>query len=129
MPGRRLLDYGGRNSEKRSYSSKKIAPEDCISARCISCNKLHYVAKQEMARVGRTRCTACGGGLMELEESHYRRLGVTKAQVKKQKNLNEAQKPFKCKHCTAAFRNEAALALHTREKHGDSKERKQNAIS
>lgn len=120
-PGRRLIDFGGQNARGLGSTSRIVAPEDCFSMRCSSCDKLHYISRIELSRASRPKCTNCGGGLVEIEANYYKRIGKTPTQLKRQKKAEDAQKPFKCQHCELAFRNEVALKLHDKEKHGKPK--------
>lgn len=118
-PGRRLIDYGGQNANGYRVNKRYVAPEDCFSMRCSSCNKLHYLSRIELSRASRPRCANCGGSLTEIEANYYKRIGTTPTRLKRRKKAEEAQKPFKCQHCELAFRNEVAMQMHEKEKHGD----------
>lgn len=119
MVHKRLIDFGGKAAAGDGHRSVVLKGHDLISMRCISCNKLNYAGFLETQRAAAPRCNACGGGLMEIEESYKRRTGCSYKKAEKiVSTLGE--KPFACDTCKKRFRSAVALGLHVKENHPEA---------
>lgn len=118
MARKRVKDFGGGPRGPR-HRSVLLEGHNLISMRCISCNKLNYVGFLETQRAAAPRCTACGGGLMEIETSYKRRTGCSYKKAEKMVSQLGA-KPFTCETCKKKFRSAVALRLHAQEQHPEA---------
>jgi hypothetical protein len=119
MARKRINDFGGKSAAGDGKRSVLLTGHNLISMRCISCNKLNYVGFLETQRAAAPRCNACGGGLMEIEESYKRRTGCSYKKAEKMV-ASLGEKPFTCETCKTKFRSAVALGLHVKEKHPDA---------
>ena len=127
-----VSDYGGNARQRGAAGGRKQQGQQNNSYRCLSCGKVSYYTKIQVARLKHhPHCTKCGGATEETEASFKRRVGKGKKVVGKivgnmvveyapgKFQCVEGVRAGRCPVCDKPFRNPAAMRLHVEESHSE----------